>query len=458
MAETTRNVLRRIEDLANDAAKDYTNLHLRPRGTPIFIDQTLRGTIRFARRQGNFLPVIAAENSTELSAAVTPPTNRLTLDRVLPAFTTLGAVLNIGPDRELATIADIDTTTGEVTTEQELNGTHAAGTTVDLYGIPVTMIGPEAEGATVIQIRSSTPVMIGDQIAVDTTAGVLSSTVATVVTNAQFLGTTISGLNNYELTLAAGITRSFVTDEALLLRAQPAYQSQIESIRRVNGPFVLDYVSGPFFDDLTIDEYLNVQLLDALGVPLPGFTNPVGIGKNFPIVAMPIRADSLLFWDVIQGEVQWRDNRMLAVTDALGRFVLSTELVPAWPPGQEWEIPLRADDPCQLRVGFLPTGYRTIALATGVIDRLTVGTGPATSPTTRLEIVVNAQRAGTIVEINNWLPVTSVTSLQYQLTSTAYGSNVWQSASATVKPYFFTLDDIKARYDFTGYNKGVVNL
>jgi hypothetical protein len=454
---TSMNLLRSIEDLGQAVAKDYANIRLVPRGTPAFFDQNLRGTIRFAARRGNFLPVIAPQNSSELAAAVTPPTDRLTLSRVTGGFTVTNAVISLGPGRELARIADIDETTGEVVTAADMVGTHTAGEGVDLYGVPIEVIGDQAANDTVIQVRSSHIVVIGDQVAIDTTAGLLSSTVSTTITGVLFLGTTLDGRTNYELTLEEGIARPLVNQEDILLRAQPGYESRAGRID-VRGPFVLDYVSGPFFEQTVVDEWLNVQLQNSLGDPIAGFTTPVSVGKNSPVANMSIPNEALLFWTVLAGQVQFRDNRFTAVTDSDGRFAITHELVPAFPAGVEWEIPVLANDTALIRVAFLPNDYRTFSVGTGTPARITVGTQSSEQPASRIEIAVQTQNSGAEVVFNDWVTTTSAAAqLYYQVTSTAYGNNEWQAGSLLLKPYFFTLDNIRARYDFTAYNQGVVH-
>ena len=454
---TSMSLLRSIEDLGQAVAKDYANVRLVPRGTPVFFDQNLRGTIRFATRRGNFLPVIAPQNSSELAADVSPPSNQLKLSRITSGFTVDGAVISLGPGRELARITDIDETTGDVVTTDDMVGTHTEGEGVDLYGVPIEVIGDQAANDTVIQIRSSFIVMIGDQVAIDTTQGLLSSTVSTTITGVLFLGTTLDGRTNYELTLAEGIARPLANEEDILLRAQPGYESEAERID-VRGPFVLDYVSGPFFEQTVVDEWLNVQLQNALGDPLAGFSTPVSVGKNSPVINMSIPNEALLFWTVIAGNVQFRNNRFTAVTDADGRFALTHELVPPFPPGTEWQIPVLANDSALIRVAFLPNDYRTFSVGTNTPTRITVGTTTSEQPATRIEIAVQTQNPGAEIVFNDWVTTTSAAAqLYYQVTSTAYGNNVWQAGSLMLKPYFFTLDDIRARYDFTAYNQGVVH-
>lgn len=454
---STRNIIRRIEDLSNQLAKDYTNIHLIPRGTPQFIDQNLRGRVRFGKRQGNFLPVLAADNSSFVAVGVVSPSRKLSVTRVIPGFEVLGALLSIGPGRELIKISDINSTVGEITTETELIASHAEGTTIHLYGVPLEVIGNWNAEVTTIQVRSTENVFIGDQIAIDTTKGLVNSTVSTRVIDATFLGTAIDGRFNYEIVLEEGISRSLLNDEDIVLRAQPGYQSNSTRLK-VNGPFVVDYISGPFFEDTDIEEFLNIQLLNALGSPLPGYSRPVSVGKNFAIPNVTIQASSMLFWDVVRGSVQFRDGKFIAITDSTGRFALSQFLVPAFSPGTEWVVPVRSNDTALLRIKFEPNDYRDFSLVTGALQRVTVGTLPTEQDARRIEVVVVTQQPFKEVEFNNWLPLaSSVSSIVYQITSTAFGNNVWQAGSLMLKPYFFTTDDIAARYDFSAYDNGVIH-
>lgn len=453
-----RNVLRRIEDTAGRITKDYTNLRLIPRGTPVFLDHSLRGEVRFSKRRGNLLPTIAAENSAELAADIVPPKDVLYLSRVVPGMEVVDAVLSLGPNRELVRISDIDSTTGQVSTDDDILGVHTAGEGVDLYGTPIEVISSYDEGDTVVQVRSEFIIIAGDQIAIDTAAGLLNSTVSTLVLNVTYLGTAIDGRRNYELTLGQGISRSLANGEDILLRAQPAYESANVSVSTIRGPFVIDYISGPFFEDTVIDEYLNLQLLSPLGTALPGFEDPVSVAKNAPVVAMIIPAESMLFWQVLYGSVQYRNGKFIAIADEEGKFVLSTELVPSFPAGNEWEIPLRSSASALFRVKFEPNDYRDISLSGSITTRHTVGVPSSGEDASRIEVVIIGQ-PNTEVEINNWVPTgtSSLASLIYQVTSTAFGESVWQAGSLMLKPYFFTLADIAARYDFSAYDNGKVH-
>jgi hypothetical protein len=453
-----RNKLRRIEDLANLVAKDYSLVHLVPRGTPVFVDQNLRGRVRFSKRQGNFLPIIATENSSSVASAVASPANKLKVSRVIKGFEVSGAVLSIGPGRELVRIADIDPTTGDVVIEGELIASHSAGTSVHLFGVPVEVIGNYSTGKNVIQIRSAEPVMSGDQIAIETAVGLINSTVSTRIVRTTFLGLTNDGRSNYEIVLTEGVSRDLANEDLIILRAQPGYQSEKMRLH-VNGPFVVDYVSGPFFDGLQIDEYLNIQLFNTLGQPVAGYEQPVSVGKNFAVQGVSIRSDSMLFWDVLRGSIQYRNGKFIAVTDAAGKFALSKELVPEFTPGTEWTVSVRSNNPAALRVGFMPNGYRDFSLITNIRQRVVVGTETTEQNANRIEVVVTTQMPFKEVEFDNWHPTpSSVVSMVYQITSTAYGNSVWQAGSLMLKPQFFTLDDITARYDFSAYDNGVIHL
>jgi len=460
--ETSRNVLRRIEDLANANAKDYNLIHLMPRGASEYLDKNLRGDIRFARRKGNFLPIIEAQNKAELIDDSLANKSLLVVDQALPGFSIENAMVSIGPGLELAKIFDFDPVSGAITTVDPLVAPHSAGAGIALYGVPIEIIGNWDENDTVVQIRSSYPVVSGDQIAMATAPALINSTVSTLISGVTFLGTALDGRTNYQLTLDKGISRAVINEENIFLRCQPGYESQTISLAigrpsRLNGPFVVDAISGSFFEDTEIDEYLNLQLFGSTGNPLPGYEDPVSVGKNFAVTHVSINNESMLFWDVIYGEVQFRGNKFVAITDANGRFVLSTELVPEFPPGVSWNIPVQTNGAATLRFKFEPNGYQTYYLVENILARISTGIASTHQPGTRIEIVVRSQQPGVEVEFGNWAIASGIASLRYQITSTAVGNNVWESSSLIIKPYFFTLDDISARFDFSSYNRGVVH-
>jgi hypothetical protein len=447
-----------IERSAQELAKDYSNIKLVARGAPTFWDANLRGTVRFCVRQGNFLPVLAPRNTAELAADAESPENRITLTQMPDAFLLDGAVLSLGPGRQLATVADVDTSTNIVTLGQDLQGSHTAGETVELYGVEIESIGAQPSGDTVIQVRSRYRVTAGDEIALATVPSLLGSYVSTRVTQAAFLGTALDGRFNYELTLIQPIQRSLANEESLLLRAHPSYESRVARFN-MPGPFCLDYLSGPFFDRTVLDEYLSIQLRNAIGDTLPGYTSFVNVAKNFPITQVPIKADALLFWRAIAGQQQWIDGQFVAMTDANRHFCITQELVPEFPAGTEWSIPVLADDSGTIRVKFAPNDYRTYYFVPGIVQRITVGTESTDSDASRIEIAITTSRANARVQLGDWLTTqVSAQQLAYQITSTAYGDNVWQASSLQLKPYFYSLEYIRAQYDLTAYNQGSIHL
>ncbi len=455
---TNRNVLRRIEDIANSISKDYSNIHVIPRGAVTHIDQNLRGRTRFARRSGNFLPVLQANNQAALAADVTPPTDQIQVAPVLPGMLYPNAVISIGPGVELARIFDIDDVTGKIVTDQELNGTHVEGAGVNLYGIPIEVIGNPTKGSTTVQVRSEENIFIGDQIGIEATAGLLNSIALIRVTGATFLGTGIDGRFQYELDLAEGTNRSISNEEEILLSAQPGYQSLSNSATRVNGPFVIDFISGPFFEKTIIDEYLSIQLFNSVGDPVSGFETPVSSPKNTPVINLPINAESMLFWPVTQGKAGFSEGKFVATTDDNGRFVIHQEMVPAFPPGVEWQIPVTAFGTVLMTVRFYPNPARTFSLSAGNLQRVLVGMLPGDEPATRVEIALRSEQPNRSVEFSKWATnAPAVSSIQYNMTSTAFGASEWQGGSLLLKEYFFTLEDVSARYDFSAYDNGVLH-
>ncbi len=214
-------------------------------------------------------------------------------------------------------------------------------------------------------------------------------------------------------------------------------------------------MSGAFFGETAIDDYLNVKLLTALGDPVPGFTDFVPVGKNFPVVRARIPADAMVLWNPIIGQMRLRDTKFLALLQG-GEFACTTELVPPFPPDSEWVVPVFASASALMRVRFYPNDWKDYTLVGGAVDRLQIGVTAGELASNRLEIAISSPVDDATIEFSDWLPTTAAASLVYQITSTAYGSDQWQSSSILFKPYFLRANDLSGRYDFSAYDQGVV--
>lgn len=451
--------IRRIEDRVQNHAPQWSNIHVIPRGLPVFADQNLRGTIRFSKRQGNFLPILAADNVVELAADADRGAQDLLVTRLVSSIQP-GNIISIG-NVEKQLVADVNTDEGRIILQEPLITSHSAGSEVLAFATPVEVIGPVGKGATTLQIRSSFKVFNGDNLVIRTEETLLRSAVEFKIAQVRFLGTS-ELLYNHELTLEVGIPRALAAEEEIFFKEQAGYESPdiltpggVEEF----GPFLLDYISGPLIAGVDVEETLSIQLFDGIGDPLPGFIDPVTVGKNYPITQVPVNNESMLMWDLIKGSLQFDDqNKVILICDENGEFALSKHIVPFFPPGSEWEMPVRANSNALFRVKVDPQGYRDFSLIAGQNQRPLIGVGAAEAPGTRIEIVIKSVPFAQ-VEVNNWQPPGSVaTSIRYNITSDAQGDFRWEASGILFKPYFLNLDPIEARYDFSDYDAGLIYL
>jgi hypothetical protein len=333
---------------------------------------------------------------------------------------------------------------------------------------PVGMAG--GTDGTVVQIRSNFRVFTGDMLVIPTLPDFLQSSIEYEILDADYLGTSGTGdfPYNTEVTLDKSVARDLVTDEYIYIRAYPTYLSEIVTFPQENlGPFLLDYVSGRMEDaDDDPNEYLNVQTFDAHDNALSS-TQLELVPKNHPILNITVPSNVLTLWDLFRGEVQFANNKARAICDSDGYFVLSTELIPNFEPGQEWKIRLISSNTARVRVKFEPNDYRDVWLSPSVPTTLIVGTLPTEETATRIEIVV-ISTGSAYVDFSDWTPegpyvgnavtLPEAEKIQYSVLAHSGDPYLWQAGSMIVKPLFMNLDSLQLRYDEHRYNRGRVYL
>jgi hypothetical protein len=101
-----------IVNLLEHSVPDYTSLKIVPRGTPIFQDLLMTGTIRFARRTGANFAVLNPDNQFTLTADGQVNQNILEVDYLLP-WLEQGALITFNKT-EMLEIETWDTTTNMI--------------------------------------------------------------------------------------------------------------------------------------------------------------------------------------------------------------------------------------------------------------------------------------------------------------------------------------------------------
>lgn len=449
-----------IEDLTNARTKFWSTSHIVPRGSPNFADLLLKGEVRFAKKLGNVLPGFVAENTTELSEDAFAGRSLIKISPQL-SWMEIGFVLSIGPGLELVEVDDIELSDGTISLTSNLISNHAVGDRVALYGGPISFISGYASGATTVQVRSQWRIVPGDFISLTSTAGNLASLVDTRASVVTFLGTTVGGLYNYELTLEKGIFRDVVTDEILYLRCYPAYYSTQLPVRVKRGLFLLDYLSGVLKHKVVTQETAAVTLWDEFGSILTGFDNTI-FSKNAVVAYTDMPADALLFWDIVDGSVQWEGDKFLGRANSDGRFRIATRMIPKIPASDDypkWSIPLyaRGSSPVYFSVIFNPGEVqKDISLAPGNQYYLDVN-GSVFNDIEEINVSFSGA-ADSEVLISDWAATGGrATQVQYSVMADVLGGELWQSLSLQLKPLFQTLDDIRFRFDFSTFNNGAVH-
>jgi len=306
-----------------------TLARLVPRGMAIPLDPFAKGKIRFGRKIEFVLPFLALQNRYQLDVDAVFDTDRIVLN-FEPVWMNAGGFVFIG-EKELHEIEDV--IDGTVILSTNLLADHPANEPVYHYSNPVTVEGNYLSGVDIINIDTEYFIVRGDHIAISSRADINLSFKEYTVEDYSLIGTT-NGQNQYQLLLDRPIHRSLEDAEVIQLRAFMAYKSQIislptqsDAVRQLVGPFILDWVSAPFIVDLGLDERQTIQKYNDARVPLGP---PEHIDKNTPIIHRPIRADQFLWWDVIDGEINYDKGieRFLMFPDEKGRLHINYDCVP----------------------------------------------------------------------------------------------------------------------------------
>lgn len=441
-------ILDRIESTVQRILSDSQSLRLVPRGAPRYLDRDLRGTLRFARRRGSFLPTWAAETSTQLAEPATTGALDLKVQRMLGTFG-LGSIVQLA-GRSRHYIQDTLLDEARLLLADNLLDAYAVGKPVASYAQPITSVGPFRAGSTTLQVRAPFEIHNGDELHLMLDPSLILSAARYQVLAARPLGRDGTQYTT-EVDLDDDTARALATDETLYCRTRPAYHStrvqlpvmDAASVRPI-GPFLIDYLSGAFTAQLGITETLSLQLYGQSGV-IGGYEYPVTVQKNTPIVNLPIPSDALLFWHRVNGTLDWNGRRTLCRHDQNGHFRLIQPLVPTWPVGNSWEIRVLCSSSALIRVGFPPAGFREYSIGAGERTTITIGTDAGDPAGERIEII-SRSAADAVLEWGDFRPVgQSVRALEYRIVSSAEATHDWQASSALAKPIFFTRDDVTPR-------------
>ena len=325
-------------------------------------------------------------------------------------------------------------------------------------------------------------VVPGDVVLLSPTPDVYESFAKFPVVLAIPLGTRPGNLGEpaivyrYEITIESQIHRIGFDPTIGLpayLRAQPLYWRGPYGVGDLQlpsslGPCLVDAFSGALLISNHVGTQLAIQTWDSFGIqlnaPLTGGQPWQTIDPNYLILERPISSDSLLFWQRITGSFQYQKAGFFqALLDPAGRFCISTDLlVPPWPSDRQhgWVIPLISQGPLTVTVQFEPQERQAWQIPANTLTfiRPKLLVDPLRRPVTRMVMAFTGS-PGSQVEVRDWqYDGSAVNSIGYSLMATqeCYGDHRWLGGGFCVKPLFFNLSSLKARYsDGTSrYNAG----
>lgn len=357
--------------------------------------------------------------------------------------------------------------------------------------VPKTKLAGGSE-TNIIGVRGRFPVLVGDQLWIQSDPQLLLSGTNYTVTAVQGYSNSLSLVNTI-VVLDNPIPRDLAIDDIVYLRAFPGYRSNVVNVpahRRLPhsiGPFVVDYVSGRFTDGPSPIESLNLQTFDGLDAPIDN-TYPVVVPKNQPVLRVPIHQSAFLFFHRYRGTITYRNDKFVLRNDDRGRCEIWADLVPNWPAplvGQSdvaWttRLTFKSGSVNALYYQFEPNpiarvpGFPDQLLAAGSgagneAKNVTIGLHAGQLPATRLRITTSGEPNAEI-EMDGWNVIGKVDDglwkaegqqsekLQYGIVARQVGAFDWQAGSLQIKPYFKTLADLYTQMDVDVLDGGTLML
>ena len=454
-----------IEKIVNGTIIHASHVNIMPRGLQRFIDQLLRGTVRFGKRTGNNIAVINVDNTFPIGANTNARDSSVTLARS-NQWLAPDSIVSMGPGKELQVVNDIIDLT--VQFKGRLQSTYTTTDKILLVASPIVVFSPLSPNSTAVTVKSNYKLANGDTFCYLQTSGLIQSLTEVKVTTATVLGT--SGDPNfpnlYYLQLAGPVVKFIDAGTVVYIRAYPAYFSS--TVRVPNsvlsgqsmGPFLIDNLSARLLEGQAYKEVLSVKLQTQPGVYVLGDAfSYATIQKNFVVTNRPWHAHFPLFWDLAEGTTRITPSRILLRVNEAGLFCIGTKCVPKFPPGGSWRISVKASDDCNLRFIFSPDAPQDFTLLSGVTKNITVN-APIGQDAASIEI--NAYSASSICEISlsDWTPaVNTVDQISYSIVIEATGIAAYQSTGLMVKPYFLSSDFLGTNWDLeANFDSGKVYL
>jgi hypothetical protein len=166
-------IIRKSEDVIQAVAPEWTTVHVVPRGTPRYIDQNLRGTLRYANRVGSFLPNIQPDNRIKTTEPIQALSQQIRVDRIIDGLVP-GSLIQIA-ENEIQLVADVSRDQLLIQTYNLIKSSFDTGASIDLYGEAFVSTGvtsialPKAsttitQGLNTMKVTARTGGVLGNRI------------------------------------------------------------------------------------------------------------------------------------------------------------------------------------------------------------------------------------------------------------------------------------------------------
>ena len=301
-----------------------------PRGAAVPIDLFGLGEIRYGKKVEAILPLFVPDNRYRLLEDAIYQMDRIVLNRT-PSWIDVGGYVYIG-ERELHEVTDV--IDDVLVLGSRLLADHPEGQPLYHYSNPVKVEGAYSRGKSILNIDSMTYIVRGDVIAISSQANITLAFKEYRVIDYRLVSISTDNVYQYQVTLDRGIHRDLDDEDIIQLRAYLAYKSKVLNLPvnsgfmyEVQGPFLLDWKSVPFITGVVMDETQYIQRYDSARAALGP---PIEVQKNVVIPDAPIRANQFLFWDKVDGDINYDNDigKFLAWLDEDGKWWLKHNCVP----------------------------------------------------------------------------------------------------------------------------------
>jgi hypothetical protein len=452
--------LTRIEKVINSQL-DSLHVKVVPRGIPYFIDQLLRGSVRFAKRTGNSSAVINTENTFQISEAVSVGSNQIPLTEA-SRWLNIDSIVSIGPGKELTVIDDV--LNSRVVLRDNLRFSYDTTRELLIYASPLKLNGSILQGDTTIQVQSRYPLANGDTFVYLSTAGLLQSNTEVKIKKASLGGTSIDPIYNtvYVLELDKPVNRDIIVDELVYFRAFPAYFSN--SIRVPNlfnssnemGPFLVDYLSGRLVEGFVPKEIFAIKLKDrSNNFQLGNSLSYETVSKNHPVFNRPISSKAFQLYNNSKGDARVTPNRVVLDVDN-SQFRVTNKLVPNIDfNNQAYRFSTTSNTSGKLII-YLEPGFEWITeiVVGNQSHEIVIPAGLRK----QMDVVLATDTPNGRLTMTDWTQIgPQVEFVECSIVAESTGRGTWQSTGLCLKPYFMTQEILSGRYDGgDSYDSGFV--